>query len=135
MQAQAAKISDSKAESMQFTIERSVLLKALGHVQTVVEKRGTIPVLSNVKLEAKGETVSLTATDMDIALVEKVPATVAEGGAVTVPAHTLYDIARKLADGAQIEFAVKGEGKVAIKCGSSRFTLASLPVEDFPVMA
>lgn len=134
MQSQAAKLSDSKAESMQFTIERSVLLKALGHVQTVVEKRGTIPVLSNVKLDAKGDAVSFTATDMDIALVEKVPASVSDGGAVTVPAHTLYDIARKLADGAQIEFTTKGD-KVAIKCGSSRFTLASLPVEDFPVMA
>ncbi len=128
--------SEASADSaLQFTIERGALLKALGHVQTVVEKRGTIPVLANVKIEAKGDSVSLTATDMDIALVEKVPAQVADSGSCTVPAHTLYDIVRKLADGAQIEFATKGEGKVSIRSGASKFTLASLPVEDFPVMA
>jgi DNA polymerase-3 subunit beta len=127
--------SEASVDALQFTIERGALLKALGHVQTVVEKRGTIPVLANVKIEAKGEEVRLTATDMDIALVEKVPAQVGDAGSCTVPAHTLYDIVRKLADGAQIEFATKGEGKVSIRSGASKFMLASLPVEDFPVMA
>lgn len=138
MTATATRSKSSEAantdSAMQFTIERTHLIKALGHVQTVVEKRGTIPVLSNVKVEARADIVSLTATDMDIALVEKVTAQVSAAGVTTVPAHTLYDIARKLPEGAQIEFTLKGE-KMSIKSGQSRFTLACLPVEDFPVMA
>lgn len=121
---------------MQFVIERSLLLKSLGHVQSVVEKRGTIAVLSNIKLDAKGTEVALTATDMDIAIVEKVTANVSEGGTTTVPAHTFYDIVRKLPDGAQIEVSTSEDGtKVTIRAGQSRFSLATLPVDDFPVMA
>lgn len=121
---------------MKFTIERAHLLKSLGHVQSVVEKRGTIAVLSNVKLEAKGDSVALTATDMDIAIVEKVAATVSKPGATTVPAHMLYDIVRKLPEGAQIEFSTSEDGgKATIRAASSRFSLGCLPIEDFPVMA
>jgi len=121
---------------MQFVIERAHLLKSLGHVQSVVEKRGTIAVLSNVKIDAKADGVSFTATDMDLAIVEKSPATVGKPGSITVGAHTFYDIVRKLPDGAQVELSTSGDGsKVAIKSGHSRFSLACLPVEDFPVMA
>lgn len=121
---------------MQFVIERANLLKSLGHVQSVVEKRGTIAVLSNIKIDAKGSEVSLTATDMDIAVVEKVPAEVSKPGSTTVPAHTLYDIVRKLQEGMQIELTTSDDGsKIAIRAGQSRFSLACLPIEDFPVMA
>lgn len=120
---------------MQITIERAPLMRALSHVSSVVEKRGTIPVLSNVKLEASGDILSLTATDMDLALVEKIPAQVKEPGAATVPAHMFYDIARKLPDGADVNFSAKETGKAAISAGSSKFTLSCLPVEEFPVMA
>lgn len=121
---------------MQITIERANLLKSLGHVQSVVEKRGTIAVLSNIKIDAKGSEVALTATDMDIAVVEKIPATVTNSGSVTVPAHTFYDIVRKLPDGTQIEMTSSDDGsKIAIRSGQSRFSLACLPVDDFPVMA
>lgn len=121
---------------MQFVIERANLLKSLGHVQSVVEKRGTIAVLSNIKIDAKGSEVSLTATDMDIAVVEKVPAEVSKSGSTTVPAHTLYDIVRKLQEGMQIELTTSDDGsKIAIRAGQSRFSLACLPIEDFPVMA
>lgn len=121
---------------MQFVIERANLLKSLGHVQSVVEKRGTIAVLSNIKIDAKGSEVSLTATDMDIAVVEKVPAEVSKPGSTTVPAHTLYDIVRKLPEGVQIELTNSDDGsKISIRAGQSRFSLACLPIEDFPVMA
>src|SRR5262245_48584471 len=117
--------------AMQFTIERAHLIKALGHVQSVVEKRGTIAVLSNVKIDAGTDGVALTATDMDIAIVEKVPAAVAKTGATTVPAHTFYDIVRKLPEGSQVEIATAGDGaKVSIKSGSSKFSLACLPVDE-----
>ena len=88
---------------MRVTIERSLFLKALNHVQSVVERRNTIPVLSNVLVQAKGGTVKLTATDLDIEIVETVAAETAREGAATVPAHMLYDIVRKLPDGAQLQ--------------------------------
>ena len=81
---------------MKITIERSALLKALSHVQSVVERRNTIPILANVLIEATKGKLSLTATDMDLAIVESVPAEVGKSGATTVPAHTLYDVVRKL---------------------------------------
>lgn len=121
---------------MQFVIDRSHLMKSLGHVQSVVEKRGTIAVLSNVKIDAKGDSVSFTATDMDLAVVEKTTASVSKPGSITLAAHTFYDIVRKLPDGAQVEITESDDGsKASIRSGQSRFSLACLPVEDFPVMA
>ena len=92
---------------MKVTIERAQLLKSLGHVQSVVERRNTIPILANVLIEAKGSHLQLTATDMDLALAESVECAVGQAGATTAPAHTLYDIVRKLPDGAQVELATK----------------------------
>lgn len=121
---------------MKLVIDRSNLLKALGHVQSVVEKRGTIPILCNVKIEAAGDVLYLTATDMDIAVKERVNAKVSEPGLATVPAHTLYDIVRKLPDGSQVEISrVEDSSKATIRSGSSRFSLATLPVDEFPVMS
>jgi DNA polymerase III subunit beta len=118
---------------MRVTIERSAFLKALNHVQSVVERRNTIPILSNVLVQAKGEAVKLTATDLDIEIIETVAAEVAQDGAVTVAAHMLYDIVRKLPDGAQLELDQGPDtGRVAIKAGRSRFALQALPPEDFP---
>lgn len=136
MNASVAKESPESGNPMKITIERTHLLKALGHVQSVVEKRSTIAVLANVKIDAQGESVAFTATDMDLAIVEKVPGTVTRGGTTTVPAHMLYEIVRKLPDGAQVEInESEDNSKVSIRSGSSRFTLACLPVADFPVMA
>lgn len=121
---------------MKLLIDRSALLKSLGHVQSVVERRGTIPILANVKLEAGKDTLHLTATDMDIAVGERTPASVSEPGQTTVPAHTFYDIVRKLPDGAQVELTrMADSGKMVIRAGQSRFSLATLPVDEFPVMA
>lgn len=121
---------------MKLTIERAALLRALNHVQSVVERRNTIPILSNVLIEAKDGALGLTATDMDIAIVERTAADVATAGAVTAPAHTLYDIVRKLPDGAQVDLDATGEGdRLTLKSGRSRFTLATLPTDDFPVMS
>lgn len=120
---------------MKFTIERTVLLKALGHVQSVVERRNTIPILSNVLMEAADGRLSLKATDMDITIVEAVAADVVQAGATTAPAHTLHDIARKLPDGAQVTVTYAGEtGQIELSTGRSRFSLQSLPREDFPTI-
>lgn len=127
--------SMSEPQPLQFVIERAHLLKSLSHVQSVVEKRSTIAVLSNVKLEADGDSIILTATDMDIAISERAPAVITKNGATTVPAHMLYDIVRKLPEGAQIECSTSEDGgKMSIRSGQSRFSLGCLPVDDFPVM-
>ncbi len=118
---------------MRVTLEKSAFLKALNHVQSVVERRNTIPILSNVMVQAKGNDVKLTATDLDIEIVESVAAEVLQAGAATMPAHMLYDIVRKLPDGAQLELNQAGDkGRVSILAGRSRFALQSLPPEDYP---
>lgn len=120
---------------MKLTIERTALLRSLGHVQSVVERRNTIPILSNVLLEASDDALRLTATDLDLAVVESVSATVEQTGAVTTPAHKLYDIVRKLPEGAQVELSFVSEGqKLALNSGRSQFMLACLPKDDFPAM-
>ncbi len=121
---------------MKLTIERAALLKSLTHVQSVVERRNTIPILSNVKLEGSGGgSLSLNATDMDLDIVETVPAEVSRAGAATAPAHTLYDIVRKLPDGSQVEMEAAEDGQLTLRSGRSKFSLATLPVEDFPVVS
>ncbi len=118
---------------MKLTIERAALLKALNHVQSVVERRNTIPILSNVKIEGKGGKVSLNATDMDLDIVEAVGAEVSRPGATTAPAHTLYEIVRKLPEGSQVELDVAGkEGQLTLRSGRSKFALPVSAGRGFP---
>ncbi|MEM7545586.1 MAG: DNA polymerase III subunit beta [Pseudomonadota bacterium] len=121
---------------MKVSIERAALLKAMSRAQGVVERRTTIPILSNVLVEADGDKLSFRATDLDIEILESIPAMVEQAGATTVPAHVLHEIARKLPDGATIALAEQqGEGRLEVSAGRARFTLPTLPREDFPVMA
>src|SRR5258708_7265110 len=121
---------------MKLTIERAALLKALSHVQSVVERRTTIPILSNVLMRAEGGRLALSATDMDLEIVERVPGQIQRDGRTTAPAHTLYDIVRKLREGAQVELdAVGDRNEMILRSGRSTFTLACLPPEDYPVMS
>jgi DNA polymerase-3 subunit beta len=120
---------------MKATIERAVLLKSLGHVQSVVERRNTIPILSNVLIEARDDgSIRLMATDLDLQVDESVPANVDQAGATTVSAHTFFDIVRKLPEGSQVELSA-AEGKMQVVAGRSRFNLSTLPRDDFPVIA
>ena len=120
---------------MKATIERATLLKSLGHVQSVVERRNTIPILSNVLIEAREDgSIRLMATDLDLQVDESVPANVSQAGATTVSAHTLFDIVRKLPEGSQVELSA-AEGKMQVNAGRSRFSLSTLPRDDFPVIA
>lgn len=133
MAATAKKIKP--APSMKFSIERSVLLKALGRLQGIVERRNTIPILSNIKLDAEKDSVQLTVTDMDIAASESIEASVDTGGALTIPAHTFYDIIRKLPEGSQVELhSNEASSQLIVLSGSARFALSYLPAKDFPVM-
>ncbi|MEM6747088.1 MAG: DNA polymerase III subunit beta [Pseudomonadota bacterium] len=117
---------------MKVTIERGTLLKALSHVQSVVERRNTIPILSNVLLRAEGGTLALAATDLDIEIVEQVPADADQSGAATAAAVTLFDIVKKLPDGSQVELEKTSSGRLRLAAGQSEFSLAILPEEDFP---
>ncbi len=122
--------------AMKLTIERAALLKSLAHVQSVVERRTTIPILSNVKLEGRQGTLLLNATDMDLDIIESVAADVVRPGATTAPAHTFYEIVRKLPDGSQVEIEYHADdGQLTLRSGRSKFSLACLPVEDFPVLS
>ena len=118
---------------MKIIVERATLLKALGHVQSVVERRNTIPILSNVLLSADGTTMKLMAPDLDLQIVEEVSAQVTMAGASTVSAHTLFDIVRKIPDGAQVTLEVVAQ-KMSVVAGRARFQLQTLPREDFPVI-
>ncbi|MBY8976648.1 DNA polymerase III subunit beta [Rhodobacteraceae bacterium NNCM2] len=121
---------------MKVSIERAQLLKAMSRAQGVVERKNTIPILANVLIEAEGSEVSLRATDLDIEVIEKLPAMVEQAGATTVAAHLLHEIVRKLPDGAQLSLSADpSTGRLDVIAGRSRFSLATLPREDFPVMA
>jgi len=121
---------------MKFSIERGTLLKAVGQAQSVVERRNTIPILANVLIEAEGGSVSFRATDLDIEVVDKAIAQVERAGATTVSAVTLHEIVRKLPDGALVDLTDDGaSGRLTVQAGRSNFSLATLPKEDFPVMA
>jgi DNA polymerase III subunit beta len=120
---------------MKATIERATLLKALGHVQSVVERRNTIPILSNVLIEAQADgSIRFMATDLDLQIVESVAAQVETPGATTVSAHTLFDIARKLPEGSQVSLSA-ADGKMLVTAARARFNLQTLPRDDFPVIA
>lgn len=122
---------------MKAAIERAALLRTLGHVQSVVERRNTIPILSNVRLIAEGERVDFAATDMDMEMLDSSAAQIERAGSTTVPAHTLYDIVRKLPDGAMVSLEVDGDepGRMTIRAGRSKFELPTQPADDFPVMS
>ena len=118
---------------MRVTLEQSNLMKSLGHVHRVVERRNTIPILSNVLLRADGNSLHLKATDLDLEVFEKTPAVVEQAGATTVPAYMLYEIVRKLPGGSEVMLSIDSDSStLKITSGRSNFTLQMLPVEDFP---
>ena len=123
-------------KDMKVSIERSALLKAMSQAQSVVERRNTIPILANVLIEAEGGEISFRATDLDIEVVYKVVGMVERAGATTVGAHTLHEIVRKLPDGAMVELTDDvTSNRLDVVAGRSSFSLATLPREDFPIMA
>ena len=118
---------------MRVILERSNLLKSLNHVHRVVERRNTIPILSNVLLSATGESLEMKATDLDLEVTEATAASIEQAGATTVPAHLLYDIVRKLPDGSEVMLKLDENGNaMTVISGRSSFRLQCLPQADFP---
>ncbi|MCC6887917.1 MAG: DNA polymerase III subunit beta [Hyphomicrobiales bacterium] len=121
---------------MKITVERAALLKSLGHVHRVVERRTTIPILANVLVRAEGSKLSFRATDLDLEIAESIAAEVATGGVTTVPAHMFYEIVRKLPEGTQVLLEGTGDrAMLTLRAGRSRLTLQTLPESDFPDIA
>ncbi len=119
---------------MKLTIDRNALMRALSHVQAVVERRNTIPILSNILMVAEGDRLSLTATDLDIEATDAAEAKVKKSGSVTAPAQTLFDVVRKLPEGSEISLDL-AENRLSLSSGRSRFALPTLPAGDFQTMA
>ena len=118
---------------MQAILEKNQLLKALNHVQNVVEKRNTIPILANILIVAEGVGLKLISTDLDIEVIEEIEAKIEEGGSLTAPAHLLYDIIRKLPDSSKILISKQeDQDHLTISSGKSNFKLQTLPRSDFP---
>lgn len=117
---------------MKLTVDRNALVKALAHVQNLVERRAINPILANVLLQVEGDQLSLTTTDLDLSVKELIGVSGADAGETTVNVHTFYEIVKKLQDGAAVELKASEESsQLAIKCGKSRFQLPTLPASDF----
>jgi DNA polymerase-3 subunit beta len=129
-------VKTNEEQAFKISIERSKFLKSLSKLQSIVEKRNTIPILSNVKLDAVEGALQLTVTDMDLVATEEIEANVEFGGSLTVPAITLYDIIRKLPEGSEITLESNPTtNQIIVTSGTSRFSLSFLPSDDFPVMS
>jgi len=123
-------------ETFHVVIEKAFLLKALAHCQGVVERRNTVPILSHVLLEAQGSLLKITATDLEIAFVETLQAHIRSPGRITVSAHLLFDVVRKLPEGAEIQLETTDNGATLNLCsGRSNYSFSCLPALEFPLMA
>ncbi len=118
---------------MRFSLQREVLLKPLAQVVNVVERRQTLPVLANLLARVEGDLLSLTGTDLEVEMVARTHVDDAQSGEITIPARKLFEIVRALPDGSKVTIAQAGD-KVTVSAGRSRFTLASLPANDFPAL-
>lgn len=118
---------------MRFSLQREVFLKPLAQVVNVVERRQTLPVLANLLAKVDGELLSLTGTDLEVEMVARTRVEDAEAGEVTIPARKLFEIVRALPDGSKVTVAQSGD-KITVSAGRSRFSLASLPANDFPAL-
>lgn len=118
---------------MKLTVHRAALLKVLNNVARIVERKSTIPILTNLKLVADGSTLSITGTDLDVEAAGHCDAAIETPGAITVPAAMLHDITRKVVDG-DVRLELTG-ATLTLRAGRSRFTLQTQPAEDFPDLA
>ena len=119
---------------MKFKISRSSLFKTLSHLQGIVDKKNSLPILANILIEAKDNHLILSSTDMDISIIEKIPCSVTENGSTTINSQILYDIVRKIDDNSEIEIISNNGKLLTLRSSGSRFSLASLPKEDYPII-
>jgi len=119
---------------MEFTINRDIFLKSLGHAYGIIEKKTSLPILSNILIEVKDSKIKITTTDLDIIYSEEVPLQeVKKEGSTTTSATILYDILRKLEQNTKVELSLQNENKLKLVSGNSKFNLLCLPSSDFPL--
>ena len=115
---------------MKFLISKTKLFKSLSHLQGIVDKKNSLPILSNILIEAKNNNLILSSTDMDISIVDKLDCNVLEEGSTTINSQILYDIVRKIDENSEVEI-ISNDGKIlTLRASGSRFSLACLPKED-----
>ena len=119
---------------MKLRIDREELLQAVGRIQAIVERRGTLPILANALIRASSEGVTLAATDLEIGVVSTHPAKVEEDGAITLGAKKLFEIARELED-SEVTLVLEEGSRVMLTCGQARFSLLSISPEEYPTIA
>lgn len=128
--------TESIHEHLHLVVEKNTLLTALAHCQGVVERRNTVPILAHVLLEAQGSTLKITATDLEMAFIETLPAHVTAPGSTTVSAQRLFEVVRKLPEGSEIELKTTEDGaSLQLRSARSNYSFSCLPVIDFPPMA
>ena len=121
---------------MQFIVKRDILLRSLNFVQGIVEKKNTLPILSNVLLELKENKLSIIATDLDIVFYDEIrEVKILKEGSTTTSAAVLYDILRKISSNSELNFDLKTENKISLKSDNSDFNLLCLPVDNFPTFS
>jgi len=118
---------------MRFSLSREALLKPLQQVVNVVERRQTLPVLANLLVQVDGANLSMTGTDLEVEMVSRSTVDDGQSGEITIPARKLFEIVRALPDGSRVTVSQSGD-KVTVQAGRSRFTLATLPANDFPAI-
>ena len=119
---------------MKFNVNQNDLQKSLGYCQGVIEKRNTLPILSNVLLEAKESNLRITATDLDLIFINEINnVEIVEEGSTTTTSSTMYDIVRKFSSGKKINFNLASENKIQVESEKSIFNLNCLPASEFPV--
>jgi len=119
---------------MEFSINRDIFLKSISHAHGIIEKKNTLPILSNILLDVKSSNIRITATDLDIIYSEEVPLQeLKKEGLTTTSASTLYDILRKLESNAKVEFSLQSANKLKLICGNSKFNLLCMPADNFPL--
>ena len=119
---------------MKFKISRSNFFKTLSHLQGVVDKKNSLPILANILIEAKDNQLQLSSTDMDISIIEKIDCNVVEDGSITINSQILYDVVRKIDDNGEIEIISNNGKLLSLRANGSRFSLACLPKEDYPII-
>ena len=119
---------------MKFKISRSLFFKTLSHLQGIVDKKNSLPILANILIEAKDNSLILSSTDMDISIIEKINCSVTENGATTINSQILYDIVRKIDEDNEIEIISNNGKLLTLRSNGSRFSLACLPKEDYPII-
>ena len=121
---------------MKFIVKRDILLKSLNFVQGVVEKKNTLPILSNVLLQLKDNKLSIVATDLDIVFHDEInEVKITKEGSTTTSAAILYDILRKISSNSELNFDLKSENKLSLKSDNADFNLLCLPTDNFPTFS